>query len=95
MMQDKARFFKALGEDTRITIIQCLLAKERCACSFSAITKKDQTTISRHLKILAEAGILRYWKKGRNIYYAIKDANMRESLLNLGLKAKKSCQGGI
>jgi len=91
MMQNKAKFFKALSDKTRITIIQCLLAKEQCACSFSSLAKKDQTTVSRHLKVLVEAGILRHWKDGRNIYYAIKDAEMKDFLSTIGLKALKSC----
>ena len=34
--------------------------------------KKDQTTVSKHLKVLVEAGILKYEKQGRNVIYSIK-----------------------
>ncbi|MEM3571700.1 MAG: hypothetical protein QW589_07225 [Candidatus Bathyarchaeia archaeon] len=47
--------------------------------------------MSRHLKILVEAGILKYKKKGRNIIYSIKDDEVKKTLLNLGITGLKSC----
>jgi DNA-binding transcriptional ArsR family regulator len=91
MMQNQPKFFKALGDKTRLTIVQCILSKEQCACSFSSVAKKDQTTVSRHLKILVEAGILRQRKEGRNIYYAINDEDTKKYLFTLGLKPIRQC----
>jgi len=85
-MRDKALVFKALGDETRLTITIYLLAGECCACAFTKLAPKDQTTISRHLKVLSEAGILKSEKRGRFIYYSIKDEGMRAHLKGMGLK---------
>lgn len=91
MVKNKVKFFKALGDETRLKIVRYLINHNFCACEFASVTKKDQTTISRHLKILVEAGILKYEKKGRNIIYSIKDVEIKKELLNFGLKGIKSC----
>lgn len=85
------KFFKALGDETRLKIVRYLLNHKYCACDFTQMTKRDQTTISRHLKILVEAGILKNEKKGRNIIYSIKDGEVEKILLNLGITGLKSC----
>ncbi len=90
IMRDNVRFFKALGDETRLKIIGYLLENETCACDFIAMTKKDQTTISRHLKILVDAGVLDFDKTGRNKVYKIKDAIVREQLLSLGIESRGS-----
>ncbi|WP_305891139.1 arsenite methyltransferase [Methanolobus chelungpuianus] len=94
MIEDKASFFKALGDRTRLTIVGCLLKQDHCACDFSAIAGKDQTTISRHLRILTEAGILRYEKDGRYVIYSIKDDMMKEILEKCGVEKVDSCCPG-
>lgn len=89
-MKEKARFFKALGDETRLKMVSCLLNREHCACEFTTITEKDQTTNSRHLRVLVEAGILKFEKKGRNIIYSIKDGQIRQFLLDSGIEEIKS-----
>jgi len=91
MIKNKVKFFKALGDETRLKIVRYLLNHKCCACGFTSMTKKDQTTISRHLKVLVEAGILNYEKRGRNIIYSIKDDEIKKGLLNFGIKGIKSC----
>ena len=86
MLRKRAKFFKALGDETRLCIVRHLLQKEKCACEFTQMTRKDQTTVSRHLKILVEAGILKYVKRGKYIIYGIKDNSIRKLLITIGLK---------
>lgn len=91
MIKNKVKFFKALGDETRLNIVRYLLNHEYCACDFTSMTKKDQTTISRHLKVLVEAGILKYEKKGRNVVYSIRNNQVKKALLNFGIKGTKAC----
>ena len=91
MVRNKVKFFKALGDETRLSIVKYLLNNEYCACEFTSMKKKDQTTVSRHLKVLVEAEILKYEKKGRNIIYSIKDEEIKKGLLNFGIRGVKSC----
>ncbi|RXA19418.1 ArsR family transcriptional regulator [Methanosarcina sp. MSH10X1] len=91
MLESKVKFFKALADGTRLTILSYLLENSYCACDVTSLTDKDQTTVSKHLKVLAEAGILKYEKKGRNVIYSIKDESTRKMLLVLGIGEIKPC----
>lgn len=91
MVDKQAKFFKALGDETRLNIVRCLLDQESCACDFSKSTKKDQSTVSRHLKILVDAEVLKFKKEGRNIIYSIKDKKVKTLLSNLKISATKCC----
>ncbi len=90
-MNDKAKFFKALGDESRLKIVGYLLKEDYCACDFTSGINKDQTTISRHLKILVDAGILKCEKKGRNIIYSIIDEKTKNLLKNIGIPGVESC----
>ncbi len=87
MIRNKVKFFKALGDGSRLKVLQCLLGRDFCACDFTSKTKRDQTTISRHLKVLVEAGILKYERRGRNIIYSIKNDEVRKILTDFGIKS--------
>ncbi|MCG2718528.1 MAG: metalloregulator ArsR/SmtB family transcription factor [Nanoarchaeota archaeon] len=84
MVKNKVKFFKALGDETRLKIVKHLLSnREHCAGNLALIVKKNQTTVSKHLKILVEAEILKYKKKGKNIIYDIKNQQVKKLLLSL------------
>ncbi|MFH1606710.1 MAG: metalloregulator ArsR/SmtB family transcription factor, partial [Nanoarchaeota archaeon] len=63
---------KALADETRIKIVQSLLEGEHCACAIVPFIGKAQPTVSQHLKILEEAGVLESRREGINIWYKIK-----------------------
>ncbi len=94
MVEDHARFFKALGEDTRLLLVRSLFGVERCACEFSLFSNRDQTTISRHLKVLVDAGILKSRKAGRYVFYSIKNEKIEAALGQFGLKPLAGHFGG-
>lgn len=94
MIQNKVKFFKALGDETRLNIVKYLLNNNYCACEFTSMTNKDQTTVSRHLKVLVEAGILKYKKDGRNIIYSIENNEVKRVLINFGIKGANYCCEG-
>lgn len=94
MLENKAKFFRALGDETRLTILSYLLEHSYCACDVTPLTEKDQTTVSKHLKVLVEAGILKYEKKGRNIIYSIRNEEIKRILLFLGIGEVKTCCKG-
>lgn len=91
MIQDKVKFFKALGNETRLKIIKYLLENERCACDFESMVDKDQTTISRHLKVLTEAGIVEKEREGKNIIYKIEDGYLKDTFRDLGIDEIEPC----
>ena len=71
-MQEKIKLLKALSDETRIKIVQCFLDGEQCACAIVPFIGKAQPTVSQHLKILEEAGVLESRREGVNVWYKIK-----------------------
>lgn len=94
MNKGLVKLFKALGEETRLKIVECLLHQDHCACEFASVTGRDQTTTSRHLKVLVEAGILESERQGRNIIFKIAGEDMRKLLLGFGIESMECCQDG-
>ncbi len=93
MIGDKAKVFKALGDPTRLAIIGYLLNNDHCACDFHDRSGKDQTTVSRHLKVLHDAGLVKFRKDGRNVVYSIKDEQVRGELDRMGIEPSDECCG--
>lgn len=67
-----AEILKALGQPTRLKIIEFLRDGERCVCEIFPAIGEEQSNTSRHLSTLQTAGILARRKDGLKIYYAIK-----------------------
>jgi ArsR family transcriptional regulator len=81
--------FKALGNETRLKIIETLMIKEHNVSDLTRISNKDQTTVSRHLSTLVNAKIIKQKRLGRNIYYSIIDVEMKKWLeLTITIKRK-------
>ncbi|HET8607990.1 MAG TPA: metalloregulator ArsR/SmtB family transcription factor [Gaiellaceae bacterium] len=67
-----ARRFKALGDPTRIAIVNRLATVgEVCVCDLNAAFDLSQPTISHHLKLLREAGIVESQRRGTWAYYRL------------------------
>jgi DNA-binding transcriptional ArsR family regulator len=69
--QAKARIFKALGHPTRIGIVEMLVEGERCVCEIVPAFGDAQATISRHLDVLLQAGIVRRRRDGVKMIYGL------------------------
>jgi len=65
------QFFKALADETRLRIVNLLINHELNVNELTAILGMGQSRISRHLKILTEAGILNYRRDGLWSFYAL------------------------
>ena len=72
-MENEVKLLKAMADETRIKILLYLLNGEQCACTIVPFIGKAQPTVSQHLKILTEAGILNMRKNGARVLYRIKD----------------------
>ncbi|HMA83011.1 MAG TPA: metalloregulator ArsR/SmtB family transcription factor [Candidatus Thermoplasmatota archaeon] len=59
--------FKALGDATRLKILECVRSGEKCICEIIPKTGKSQPTVSQHLKILKIAGLINERKDGAKI----------------------------
>lgn len=70
-LEQAARWFHALSDQTRLRIIDCLLECEQCVCDLTDMLQAGQSRLSFHLKILKDAGILKDRREGRWIYYSL------------------------
>jgi ArsR family transcriptional regulator len=94
-MKEKVKLLKALGDDVRIEIVRHLLSGEKCACSVVPLAGKSQPNVSRHLKILVEAGVLAPRRKGVYIWYRLKSKDAVRIMKALGIqkinRSRKGC----
>jgi ArsR family transcriptional regulator, arsenate/arsenite/antimonite-responsive transcriptional repressor len=69
-----ARVFKALGDPVRLRLVSLIGAHqggEVCVCELNAAFSLTQPTISHHLKVLREAGIIDSQRRGTWVYYRV------------------------
>jgi DNA-binding transcriptional ArsR family regulator len=70
----KSSIFEALGHPNRIRIVESLRQGPRCNCELVPELDIEQSNLSRHLKILVQAGILLSWKEGLRVNFKVADA---------------------
>jgi ArsR family transcriptional regulator len=75
-----ARAFRALGDPTRLQLVTLLArqAEPWCACHLEAAFDLAQPTISHHLKVLRDAGLVQAERRGVWIYYSLDRGRLRE-----------------
>ena len=71
---DHARVFKALCDENRLMVLEMLQTGEKCACVLLAKLQISQPTLSHHMKILVDSGIVAARKEGKWTHYAISSA---------------------
>jgi ArsR family transcriptional regulator len=72
-MKDFIRVMKALSDPNRVKIIKILQKRVMCVCEIQAALRLAQPTISKHLKALEEAGLVRHSKDGLWVNYSLTD----------------------
>lgn len=70
-MKDVIKVFKALADPTRLRIVCLLRRRELCVCELMAILGMEQSRISRHMRVLREAGLAEDVREGRWIIYRV------------------------
>ena len=73
---DVARVLKVMGDPNRIKIIELLRDGEHCQCDIIPFIGQSQPTVSRHLNMLEENGILVSRKDGVKVIYRIADPSV-------------------
>ena len=66
-----ATIFKAFCDENRIRILELLLSGEKCACILLEKLNITQPTLSHHMRILCDSGIIASRKDGKWIHYSI------------------------
>ena len=68
----RAKIIKALAHPTRLYIVDALAQGERCVCELHAGVGADFSTVSKHLLVLKNAGIVEDEKRGLQVYYRLR-----------------------
>ena len=79
----KAKFFKALSDPVRIEILAFLRDGEKCVCEIIPHLGLIQPVVSRHLKILKAAGLVKYRKNGNWRLYSITESRVHKLIDDL------------
>ena len=74
-MKDFIRVFKALSDPNRLKLIKVLQQRVLCVCEMQALLGIAQPTVSKHLKILEEAGLVGRRKDGLWVNYFLSDGS--------------------
>lgn len=80
---NNAKIFKALSDSNRLQIIYILSLGEKCACRLLEHFKFTQPTLSHHMKVLMECGLVSSRKEGTWNYYSLNEDNVKELLMFL------------
>jgi len=80
-MKDFIRVMKALSDPNRVKMVKMLQARPFCVCEIKETLNIAQSTASKHLKILEDAGLVTSVKDGLWVNYSLDDGN--NSLYNL------------
>lgn len=75
-----ARVFKALCNEYRLQALEMLRTGEKCACELNDAIDLSQSTLSHHMKILVDSGIVSARQEGKWRYYTISKEGARRAM---------------
>lgn len=72
-MKEFIRVMKALSDPSRVRIVKLLQQKELCVCELQELLGRAQSTVSKHLKVLDEAGLISSSRDGVWVIYTVSE----------------------
>lgn len=81
--REDAKIFKALSDENRLLILKLLKNSEQCACILLESLKISQPTLSHHMKILVDAGLVDFRKEGKWMHYSLRETAKQQLTLLL------------
>lgn len=92
----RARIAKAMAHPSRLLMLEAMEGQERCVCDLTELVGADQSTVSKHLGVLKQAGLVEDRKEGVMVYYRVKVCCLQgfweciEGVLAENLKAQQA-----
>jgi ArsR family transcriptional regulator, arsenate/arsenite/antimonite-responsive transcriptional repressor len=96
----QANILKSLAHPTRLYIVNLLDEKELCVKEITDKIEADMSTVSRHLSVLKNAGIIKSYKQKSKIFYSLKTKCVLgffgciENVLQVNLEENQCCISG-
>lgn len=84
-LEKLSELFKILGNPTRIKILWALDQNEMCVCDIANVLDMTKSSISHQLAVLRAAGIVKYRREGKEVYYMLDDDHVTQ-LYEMGLR---------
>ncbi|WP_312048188.1 ArsR/SmtB family transcription factor [Anaerotignum sp.] len=81
--EKNAKVFKAFCDEKRLSILELLRSGEKCACVLIEQMEIGQSSLSYHMKILCESGIVESRQEGKWTHYKISELGSQEALILL------------
>ncbi len=81
--EDNSKIIKALSDPGRLKIIDILSCGEKCACNILEQFDFTQPTLSHHMKVLTDCGLIKIRKEGLWNYYSLDTTNCNKLILFL------------
>ena len=94
---DNAKIFKAFCDEQRLYILDLLKSGEKCACKLLEELQIGQSTLSHHMKILCDSGVVVARKEGKWSHYSINELGVKRAKQVIDLYAsldseEKKCE---
>lgn len=87
--ETNAKIFKAFCDENRLRIIELLQNGEKCACTLLEELTIGQSTLSHHMKILVESGVVDARKDGKWMYYSLSDGGTEAAIKTINIILSK------
>ncbi len=68
----RAKIIKAMAHPSRLMVIDALAKGEKCVCELRDLIGSDISTVSKHLSLMKEAGIITDRKVGQQVFYSLR-----------------------
>lgn len=94
-MKEFVKVMKALSDPNRVKIIKMLQHRSLCVCEMQAALKIAQPTVSNHLKVLEDAGLVSSVKNGLWVNYSVSDGSSSPYAASLLGSLKHWLQGDL
>lgn len=78
--ENDAKMFKAFCDPNRLKILNILKSGEFCACKLLEILDVSQSTLSHHMKILSDSGIVQVRKDGKWSHYSLSQKGIQDAI---------------
>jgi len=82
-MREFIKVMKALSDGNRVKVIKMLQRRNLCVCEIQEALGLAQSTVSKHLRLLEEAGLISYSKEGLWVIYQLTDGTKSPYVANL------------
>ena len=99
--EERAKIIKALAHPSRLMMVDALAKGEKCVCDLRDLVGSDISTVSKHLAVMREAGIVDDRKEGQQVFYRLRVPciidffGCVEAVLREDLKAREQVISGV